>query len=238
MIAGRVGQMTTTSVLVVAAHPDDEVLGCGGAMARLADEGCSVHVLILAEGVTSRSQIRDREGMAAELSDLARCAQAANAILGSASVKVCDCPDNRMDSIDLLEVIKLIEGEISRYRPQLVLTHHRGDVNVDHNIVHDAVIAACRPQPGHPVRQLLFFEVASSTEWRPPSSAVSFMPTCFYDIERYLERKLSALGQYSGEMRPFPHPRSVEAVQHLARWRGATVGCHAAEAFEVGRLIV
>jgi len=229
--------MTKMSVLVVAAHPDDEVLGCGGTMARLADEGHDVHVFILAEGVTSRAQQRDRETRTSELSELRRCTDAANAILGSASVKVCDLPDNRMDSVDLLDVVKLVEGEIIRHRPQILFTHHGGDVNVDHRVVHDAVVAACRPQPGHPVRQLLFFEIASSTEWRPPGFIGGFLPHCFYDIERYLERKLDALRAYSTEIRPFPHPRSVEAVEHLARWRGATVGCHAAEAFMVGRII-
>lgn len=229
--------MTKMNVLVVAAHPDDEVLGCGGTMARLADEGHDVHVLIVAEGVTSRAPLREREVKVPELSELARCAETANAILGSASVKVCDFPDNRMDSVDLLDVVKLVEGEITRHRPQMLFTHHGGDVNVDHRVVHDAVVAACRPQPGHPVRQLLFFEVASSTEWRPPGFVGGFLPNCSYDIERYLSRKLDALRAYSTEIRPFPHPRSVEAVEHLARWRGATVGCHAAEAFMIGRII-
>ena len=229
--------MTKMSVLVVAAHPDDEVLGCGGTMARLADEGHDVHVLILAEGVTSRTQQRDREAKTSELSELRRCTDAANAILGSTTVKVCDLPDNRMDSVDLLDVVKLVEGEITRHRPQMLFTHHGGDVNVDHRVVHEAVVAACRPQPGHPVRQLLFFEVASNTEWRPPGFIGGFLPNCFYDTERYLGRKLDALKAYSTEIRSFPHPRSVEAVEHLARWRGATVGCHAAEAFMVGRIV-
>lgn len=229
--------MTKMNVLVVAAHPDDEVLGCGGTMARLADDGHDVHVLILAEGVTSRAPSRDRDTKVSELSALKRCAETAKAILGSTSVKVCDFPDNRMDSVDLLDVVKLVEGEITRHRPQMLFTHHGGDVNVDHRVVHDAVVAACRPQPGHPVRQLLFFEVASNTEWRPPGFVGGFLPNCFYDIEQYLERKLDALRAYSTEIRPFPHPRSVEAVGHLARWRGATVGCHAAEAFMVGRIV-
>lgn len=229
--------MTKMSVLVVAAHPDDEVLGCGGTLARLADEGHDVHILILAEGVTSRAPSRDRETKVSELSELKRCAETAKTILGGVSVKVCDFPDNRMDSVDLLDVVKLVEGEITRHRPQLLFTHHGGDVNIDHRVVHDAVVAACRPQPGHPVRQLLFFEVASSTEWRPPGFVEGFSPTCFYDIGRHLARKLDALRAYPTEVRAFPHPRSVEAVEHLARWRGATVGCHAAEAFMVGRII-
>lgn len=229
--------MTGKSVLVVAAHPDDEVLGCGGTMARLADEGREVHVLILAEGVTSRAPRRDPGTASPELSALRRSAEAANAILGSASVELCDFPDNRLDSVDLLEVVKRVEQEVARHRPEIVLTHLRDDVNVDHRVAHEAVIAACRPQPGHPVRQLLFFEVASSTEWRPPGAHGGFLPNCFYDIGRHLARKLDALKAYPSELRPFPHPRSVEAVEHLARWRGATVGCQAAEAFMVGRVI-
>ncbi len=229
--------MTGKSVLVVAAHPDDEVLGCGGTMARLADEGRDVHVLILAEGVTSRASKRDRQGQTAELSGLKRCAESASAILGCASVKLCDFPDNRLDGVELLELVKVIEAEIARHQPSLLLTHHSGDVNVDHRVLHEAVLAACRPQPGHPVRQLLFFEVASSTEWRPPDGNGGFLPNCFYDIDRHLARKLEALKAYPTELRAFPHPRSVEAVEHLARWRGATVGCRAAEAFVVGRII-
>lgn len=230
--------MTKMSALVVVAHPDDEVLGCGGTIARLADEGHNVSVLIVAEGVTSRVSSHERETKISKLSELKNCAEKANAILGSASVKIWNFPDNRMDSIDLLDVVHIVRDEIARRRPQILFTHHGGDVNVDHRIVHDAVAVACRPQPGHPVRQLLFFEVPSSTEWRPPGLIGGFLPNCFYDIDRYLERKLDALRAYSTEIRPFPHPRSVQAVGHLARWRGATVGFHAAEAFMVGRTIV
>lgn len=230
--------MSQQSVLVVAAHPDDEVLGCGGTIARLTDEGHEVHVLILAEGITSRSIARDRQSKTEDLSALGCCAQKANAVLGSASLKLCDFPDNRMDSVDMLNVVKIIEGEILRHKPQILLTHHRGDVNVDHGVVHNAVIAACRPQPHHPVRQLLFFEVASSTEWRPPASGTMFAPNYFYNIETSLARKLSALAEYSEEMRTFPHPRSITAIEYMAKWRGASVGVAAAEAFMLGRAIL
>lgn len=230
--------MNEAVVLVVAAHPDDEVIGCGGTMARLADEGHQVHVLILAEGVTSRAAARDPAANQPALNELALSAERANKVLGAASLKVCGFPDNRMDSSDLLDVIKVIEEAVIRLRPQLVLTHHGNDLNVDHRVVHDAVLTACRPLPGHPVRQLLFFEVASSTEWRSPRAPDAFAPNCFYDIERHLGRKLAALREYAGEMREFPHARSIEAIEHLARWRGATVGRRAAEAFEVGRSLV
>lgn len=224
--------------LVVAAHPDDEVLGCGATMARLIAEGWRVHVLIVAEGATSRSDTRDVVSHQNSLSTLAQCAQEANRILGSSSLKLLSMPDNRLDGVELLEVVKLVEAEIVRCQPCLVITHHAGDVNVDHRIIHDAVIAASRPQPDHPVKTLLFFEIPSSTEWRPAASGLSFTPNYFYDVSDYIDKKLDALHVYDSEMRDFPHPRSVDAVLHLARWRGATVGCQAAEAFMLGRCIL
>jgi len=226
----------TKSALVVAAHPDDEVLGCGGTMARLASEGWAVHVLIAAEGATSRGLTRDRESRQGELSELARAAHAANALLGAASVTLGDLPDNRMDSVDLLDVVKVIEAAVDRYRPRLVFTHHRGDLNVDHTVLHDAVATACRPLPGSCVRQLLFFEVASSTEWRP--SGEGFVPNVFYDISAHLPAKLRALEAYASEMREFPHARSIRALEALALWRGASCGHAAAEAFSAGRIIL
>lgn len=226
------------TALVIAAHPDDEVLGCGATIARLVAEGWNVHVLIVAEGATSRSTDRDPDMHQGELSELAKCAEKANNILGSTSLKLCALPDNRMDGMELLDVVKLVEAEIAHHKPCLVMTHHAGDVNVDHRILHDAVIAACRPQPQHPVKNLLFFEVPSSTEWRPAASGIYFAPNYYYDATDYLARKLEALRAYGPEMRGFPHPRSVEAAEHLARWRGATVGCGAAEAFMLGRSII
>jgi LmbE family N-acetylglucosaminyl deacetylase len=227
-----------STALTVAAHPDDEVLGCGGTMARLAEEGWQVHVLILAEGATSRAAVRDREGYQAELSDLARAAQAASAALGLAGVRLLGFPDNRMDGVELLDVVKHVEEEIARLKPQRIYTHHRDDLNVDHRIVHDAVSAATRPQPGACVREVLTFEVPSATEWRLAGSGQPFVPNVFVDIVRTLEKKRRALAAYSGEMRLFPHARSIEALEHLARWRGASVGMAAAEAFQLARSLV
>ncbi len=226
------------TALTVAAHPDDEVLGCGGTMARLAEEGWQVHVLILAEGATSRAAVRDRAGHAAELSDLARAAQAAAAALGIAGVRLLSFPDNRMDGVELLDVVKQVEEEIARLKPQRIYTHHRDDLNVDHRIVHDAVSAATRPQPGACVREVLTFEVPSATEWRLAGSGTPFVPSVFVDITRTLENKRRALEAYAGEMRPFPHARSIEALEHLARWRGASAGMAAAEAFQLARALV
>jgi len=196
-----------------------------------------VHTLILAEGSTSRDPTRDRNARGAELSELAACAQEAGRILGTKTVRLRAFPDNRMDGVELLDVVKCIEAEIARVKPTRVLTHRLGDVNVDHDIVHRAVAAACRPVPGSSVREVLYFEIPSSTEWRTPHSAPTFAPALFVDVSTTLARKLLALEAYAVEMRPFPHPRSIRAVEHLARWRGACVGCEAAEAFEIGRRI-
>lgn len=226
------------TALVIAAHPDDEVLGCGATIARLVAEGWGVHVLIVAEGVTSRSAERDPAMHHGELSDLAKCAEAANNILGTASIKLFSMPDNRMDGVELLDLVKLVEAEIVCHKPSLVLTHHAGDVNIDHRVIHDSVVVACRPLPQQSVKNLLFFEVPSSTEWRPAASGMCFAPNCFYDVTGYMAQKIEALRAYGPEMRSFPHPRSIEAVEHLAGWRGAMVGCVAAEAFMLGRSVV
>jgi LmbE family N-acetylglucosaminyl deacetylase len=219
------------NVLVVAAHPDDEVLGCGGTIARHADAGDEVQVLIVVEGATSRQQQRNRAEVTGELSALAQAAQTAGSILGVGGVKLLDLPDNRLDSIDRLDLIKRIEECIARHQPQVVYVHHIGDVNVDHRRLHEAVVTACRPTPGQPVRRLLSYQVASSTEWQPPGSAPAFQPNWFVDISAQWVRKRQALEAYASEMRPWPHARSIEALEHLARWRGAQVGVEAAEAF-------
>ncbi len=223
--------------LIITAHPDDEVLGCGGSMAKWAKEGHEVHVLILAEGSTSRDKQRDRASRTEELSLLAQSAKRATYILGVESVKLLDYPDNRMDSIDLLDVVKPVEEIIEKLQPEVVVTHHAGDLNIDHQIIHQAVITACRPQPGQTVKRILSFEVPSSTEWQSPSSGNPFVPNWFEDISDTLNLKIKALEAYKSEMRDWPHSRSTKAVEHLARWRGASVGVEAAEAFMLVREI-
>jgi LmbE family N-acetylglucosaminyl deacetylase len=223
-------------VLVIAAHPDDEILGCGGTIARHTGQGDEVRVLIMAEGITSRDPELDRDARKEELSALGKTAQEANRALGVERLTLDAFPDNRMDTVSRLDVTKRIEQAISEFQPGVVYTHHCGDVNIDHRRIHDAVVTSCRPMPGAAdVHELLFFEVASSTEWQPPGSAEPFTPNWFVEISDYLETKLDALRIYESEMRPWPHARSIEAVTHQARWRGATIGVEAAEAFVLGR---
>lgn len=225
-------------VLVIAAHPDDEVLGCGATIARHVQLGDEVHVVILAEGATSRDERRDRNQRMSDLSQLAEAAHRAKAILGVTSLTLHDFPDNRMDSVDLLDIVKTVESCMDNVNPDIVYTHHAGDMNIDHRCTHDAVITACRPHPQQSAYTLLFFEVPSSTEWQPPGSAQPFMPNWFVDISDTLAGKVKALQAYGSEMRHWPHSRSYEAVETLARWRGASVGVEAAEAFVVGRNLV
>ena len=142
-----------------------------------------------------------------------------------------------MDSLDRLDVIKTVNGVVEKIQPEIVYTHHAGDINIDHRRTHEAVITVCRPQPGHSVETLLFFEVASSTEYQVSGFAPPFNANWFVDISSTFEKKLEALLAYTTEMRDWPHSRSIDTVRHLAHWRGSAVGCEAAEAFVLLRNI-
>ena len=226
------------SYLVIAAHPDDEVLGCGGSIAKWSKKGHEVNVLIMAEGATSRDRYRDRDSRTQDLFNLATSAKQAAEILNVKSVELLDYPDNRMDSVDLLDVVKSVEERIEKLKPEVVLTHHSGDLNIDHHITHKAVITACRPQPGQTVKSIFSFEVPSSTEWQSNSIDQPFLPNWFEDITSSFSLKMKALETYRSEMRNWPHPRSIKAVEYLARWRGSSMGCEAAESFMLLRNIV
>ncbi|MDP6781753.1 MAG: PIG-L deacetylase family protein [Alphaproteobacteria bacterium] len=224
-------------ILVVASHPDDEVLGCGGTMAVHADAGDVVDVLIVVEGATSREAKRDTEAQAGALTALQQSACDAAVVLGARKPHFLGMPDNRLDGMELLDVIKPIEALINELKPQVIYTQHGGDLNIDHRIVHQAVVTACRPAPGACVRAIYGYETASSTEWASANMGGVFHPVRFVDISKTLERKRKAMGCYGSEMRPFPHARSFEGLEALARWRGVNAGVEAAEAFTVVREI-
>ncbi|MET3682977.1 LmbE family N-acetylglucosaminyl deacetylase [Alkalibacillus flavidus] len=228
-----------SNILVIAAHPDDEILGCGGTVVDHIRRGDNVYSVILAEGITSRDHQRNRDVRHDQLSQLANDAQKANDVLGVHQLIMDQFPDNRMDQLDRLDIIKVIERLIEDIKPDTVYTHHMGDVNIDHRRIHEAVLTACRPIPGkHVVKQLLFFETVSSTEWMTPQSAPTFNPNWFVDITNSIHTKLKALEYYSSEMREWPHPRSIKGVRTLSEWRGSTVGVHNAEAFMLGRKVL
>jgi len=225
-----------TRVLVVAAHPDDEILGCGGVMARHSAAGDEVRVLIVAEGATSRDGNDGNDGKA-EVAKLQAAARAAAKVVGAAEVRFLGLPDNRLDGLQLLDVVQALEAVIAELQPHTVYTHHGGDLNLDHRIVHQAVLTACRPLPGQTVRALYAFEVASSSEWGSQATGGGFAPDTFIDVAATIEAKLQALRCYDLEMRDFPHARSYDAVRAQATLRGASVGCTAAEAFMLIRRV-
>jgi len=224
------------TVLVVAAHPDDEVLGCGGTIARLAQEGCDVYIAILGEGVTSRYQRREEADLSL-VKALHSRAQKVAELLGAEDLFMYNLPDNRFDTVPLLDVVKIIEELVERIRPQVIYTHHTGDLNIDHVVVHRAVLTATRPTVGQLVREVYAFEVASSTEWAFQQFQPVFRPNVFVDISATLETKVEAMRLYESEIRPFPHPRSSEALRVTAKRWGTFVGFGAAEAFELIRSV-
>jgi len=219
-------------VLVVAAHADDEALGCGGTIARHVAQGDVVHVVFMADGVGSR-----RGDLAAERHARDDARDRALVALGVASSVSFGLADNQMDALPLLDVVQPLERVIASIDPQVVYTHHAGDLNIDHRITHQAVMTACRPIPGRALREILAFEVASSTEWSP-AGLPPFMPDVFIDITATWAAKLAALEAYAGELRPAPHARSLAAIEALATWRGHGVGLVKAEAFKLQRRIV
>jgi len=224
------------TILVIAAHPDDEVLGCGGTIARLTSEGNNVFTLILGEGVTSRDASRDRTKKENEIAELRKQTEDANKILGVKKVYTFDFPDNRFDTVPLLDIIKTIEEIKDGFKPDIVFTHHPGDLNIDHQMTFKAVMAACRPTIDESVKEIYSFEIPSSTEWNAPSSLTYFMPDYFTDVNKSLEIKINALKEYKTELRDFPHPRSLKAVALNAKQWGVKMGFEAAEAFKTIRI--
>lgn len=228
--------MNSSVILVVAAHPDDEVLGCGGTMAKLAESGEEVCVAILGEGATSRYESRE-QARADEIKRLQEHSRAVAKLLGARVVALEGLPDNRFDTVPLLDIVKKVEGLVKQYQPHAIYTHHPGDLNIDHALTFRAVMTATRPVSGCPVSEIYTFEVASSTEWAFQRFEPAFRPNVFVDVSAFLDKKIHGMGIYESEARPFPHPRSAEALRVQARRWGAAVGLAHAEAFELVRAI-
>ena len=222
------------NILIVVAHPDDEVLGCGGTVARLNKEGHTIYTLILGEGVTSRDNIRNRNKRENEIIDLKNYAEKANIILGVKKVFFYDFPDNRFDTIPFLDIVKVIEKIKNKIKPVIIFTHYEKDLNIDHQIIYRAVITATRPLEEETVKEIYSFEIPSSTEWSYP---LSFSPNVFYDISETIDIKLKALKEYKSELKEYPHPRSLEGFRLIAKNWGMKVGIEYAEAFKVVRII-
>src|ERR1035437_4603178 len=214
-------------VLVVAAHPDDEVLGPGGTLIRHATAGDDVTVFIACAGTNIRYE-------AEQASDLHDAARRVGGLLGT-TVRLGELPDQGLDGLSLTRVISALEREIAEADPDLVYVHHWGDINRDHRILSEALMTAGRPYAAPRVRTIRCFETPSSTEWGAATGLAPFVPNLFVDVSETLEAKLDAFATYVSEVRPWPHPRSREALEARARAWGSVCGVAAAEAFVVAR---
>jgi N-acetylglucosamine malate deacetylase 1 len=223
------------TIAVIAAHPDDEILGCGATMARHVIEGDKVHVLLLADGESSRNSNNISSG---DIIKRRQSAKNAMDVIGACTPVFGEFPDNAMDTVALIDVIKVVEEFIEMVKPNIIYTHHGGDLNIDHQITHRAVLTACRPLPDSNINSIYTFEVLSSTEWYSPQLNNAFIPVKYVNVENMFDIKQKALQCYDSEMRAFPHTRSYETVEALARLRGANVGFNIAEAFEIVRELV
>lgn len=219
------------NVLVVAAHPDDEMLGCGAAMAKHAAQGDRVRILILGSGITARKDVTAASRRKL-LNALRQSAERACRAVGAEQLIVKDFPDNKFDSVPLLDIVQTIEEVVGEFRPNVVYTHHSLDVNIDHQRVAGAMQAVARPMRGSSIDRILAFEVASATEWNF-FRAPRFSPNVFVDVSGCIDKKMDAMKCYGSELREFPHPRSLEYLAALAKVRGGQSGLLAAEAFEL-----
>ena len=226
------------NILVIVAHPDDEVLACGGTIANHLINGERVVVAILGEGKGSRLNDKNTNKLKKEVLDLRRECELANKILGVHEVIYHNYPDNAFDSIPLLNVIQHIEKLKKKYLPDIVYTHHHADINIDHQITFKAVITAFRPIKNDYVPYIYSCEVPSATEWQAPNVGFGFQPNVFLDITETLSQKKHALAAYKSELRNYPHPRSIEAIEIIARRWGSVVGFEAAEPFVLVRGII
>jgi N-acetylglucosamine malate deacetylase 1 len=225
-----------TSVLVIGAHPDDDVLGCGGTIAKLSKKpSIKINTLFISNGIDSRKG--NKRVTQKNILIRKKAAQKACKILGSNSPYFADLADNQLDKYPLLKIVKIIEKYIIKFKPEIIFTHFYNDLNIDHQIVNKAAVTASRPQNKSSVKTLFFFEVPSSTEWKIDTKLKMFNPNWFEDITKFKKVKLQALKAYKTELRSWPHPRSLKGVDALISWRGATVGVEAAEAFVLGRKI-
>lgn len=217
-----------SKILIIAAHPDDEVLGCFGTAARLIKEGYEIYTLILGEGKTSRGDTRVVQSHLQELDILEKECVRANELIGIKEVFRSHFADNRFDSANLLDLVKAVEKVVSKIQPNIIFTHYERDLNIDHQLTFKAALTATRALKGQSVREFYSFEVISSTEFNYP---LSFCPNTYFDISDSLSQKLEAMNIYKSELCEFPHPRSLENIELNAKYHGVRVGVPYAEAF-------
>jgi LmbE family N-acetylglucosaminyl deacetylase len=220
--------MPETRVVVLGAHPDDEILGAGGTLARHVIGGDEVHAIVVADGASSRAP--DEMKIALE-----KAATLAAESIGFASIRLSSLPDQRLDTVPFIDLTQIIESLLDEIQPHVVYTHFPGDVNVDHGLVARATWTACRPYARPQLRRFAVFETPSSTEWAWPVNESSFQPNHFVDITETLDRKITAMECYQSELRDYPHPRSSRSLRERAAFWGSQVGRLAVEPFRILR---
>lgn len=218
-------------ILIIAAHPDDESLGCGGTIKKHTNNGDKVRVLYMTDGESSRNNKKTNA-----INKREKSAIKSQKILGIEKINFLNLPDNEMDKTSLLKITKMIEKYLIIFKPSIIYTHHYGDLNIDHRITFQAVMTACRPQPNYFVEKIFSFEIPSSTDYQS-SFVEPFQPSYYVDIEKTISVKVESLKSYISEMRESPHSRSIENIMNLARYRGGTVGKKYCEAFSVIRYL-
>lgn len=224
--------MKDRKILIIAAHPDDEILGCGGTIAKLSNAN-KVFALILGEGVRSRN-LEDSEE---KINLLRNQSMSAQKLLGIKHSLFENLPDNSFDSLPLLEITQTVEKYVFNIVPDIIFTHHHADLNIDHRLTFQAVLTACRPQPKFHHPDIYSFEIPSSTEWQVYTANTTFMPNIFIDIMDSIDKKLDALKYFKSEMEEYPHSRSLKGVEIMAQNWGRKVGKEYVEAFELIRSI-
>jgi N-acetylglucosamine malate deacetylase 1 len=212
------------TVLVVAPHPDDEVLGCGGLIHRYASVGANVYVVIMSKGKPGRYAEEAIKNVRGE-------AMSAHQVLGVKKTIYFDYSAPELDLYSVSELAGSIASVIQDIMPMRLYVPHRGDIHQDHRAVYNASLVAARPTVGCSVKEIYSYETLSETEWAPPFTHDAFVPTFFVDISDQMDNKIEALRCYRSQIREYPSSRSIEAVQILAQFRGVTVGCRYAEAF-------
>ena len=222
--------MKNKKILVIASHPDDEVLGCGGTLIKYSKMGYEIRIVFMTNGVSSRSKIKNNEILKRKKAAIKACK-----ILGANKPKFFNFKDNQMDSVPLLKIVKVIENEIYLFKPSIIFTHFNGDLNIDHEITSRATLTACRPTLNHPVKSLFMFYVPSSTEWSHNKNKKNFIPNWFEDISNSDKQKKLALNCYKMEMRKWPHPRSLKNISNLQNVFASEVGQKKTESFMLYR---
>ena len=220
------------TILIVAAHSDDDAFGCGGTIVKLSKNNNKIFAIYFTDGVSARNNKKD---LNKKIAQRKKNTNNAAKILGIKKFSYCSYPDNKLDSVSLLEIVQRIEEEISIVKPDIIFTHFDNDLNIDHRIINKAVITATRPKPKNRVKKIFLFETLSSTEWNFSSNKVNFNPNYFVDISKTIDKKIKAIRSYKNEICSWPHPRSLKGVKILAMFRGQSVGLELAEGFQLLR---